>query len=169
MTNKKCSRCGREFVRRVSRAGLPEALLSLFYVYPFKCQLCGHRFRSFQQSVHYSGAGEDRREYDRLEVKFPVAFSGEKVSGEGMLIIISMDGCGFATSAEIEVGMIVKLQLHISGAVAPVTVDAAVVRNVQIGSVGVEFLRWQETERERLQHFIRGLLIGRGAESSLHP
>jgi len=100
-----------------------------------------------------------------MEVRFPVTFSGENVSGEGMLIIISMAGCSFATSAELDVGATVKLRLQISGAVPPVTVDAAVVRNVQTGNAGVEFLRWQETERERLQHFIKGLLIGRGAES----
>jgi hypothetical protein len=165
MASKKCPDCGRDFVRRVSRAGLAETLLSLVHIYPFKCQLCGHRFRSFQQGVYYLGVENDRREYDRMEVKFPVTFSNEGVTGEGMLIIISMDGCSFSTSAELDVGAIVKLRLQISGAVPPVTVDAAVVRNVQTGNAGVEFLRWQETERERLQHFIKGLLIGRGAES----
>ena len=165
MASKKCPDCGRDFVRRVSRAGLAETLLSLVHVYPFKCQLCGHRFRSFQQGVYYLGVENDRREYDRMEVKFPVTFSNEGMTGEGMLIIISMAGCSFSTSAKLDVGTTVKLRLQISGAVPPVTVDAAVVRNVQTGNAGVEFLRWQETERERLQHFIKGLLIGRGAES----
>ena len=138
--------------------------LSLFYVYPFKCQLCGHRFRAFQRGVRYLRVEEDRREYDRMEVKFPLLFSGEKISGAGMLLNISMAGCSFATAAEPGIGMIVKLELQISGSVSPVTVDAAVVRNVHQGSAGVEFLRWQASERERLQLFVRGLLIGRGAE-----
>ena len=60
--------------------------------------------------------------------------------------------------------MIVKLELLIAGEVSPVTVEAAVVRNIYQGSAGVEFLRWQGGERERLQLFVRGLLIGRGAE-----
>ena len=38
--------------------------MSLFYVYPFKCQLCGERFRSFQRGVRYIRVEEDRREYD---------------------------------------------------------------------------------------------------------
>jgi PilZ domain-containing protein len=164
MSNIKCPHCAREFVRRVARSGLGEIVLGLFYIYPFKCQLCGHRFRSFQRGVRYLRVEEDRREYDRMEVKFPVTFSGQNISGEGMLLNISMAGCSFATSAELGIGMIVKLGLQISGAVAPVTVDAAVVRNVQRGSAGVEFLRWQASERERLQLFVRGLLIDRGAE-----
>jgi hypothetical protein len=60
----------------------------------------------------------------------------------------------------------VKLSLQIPGSVPPVIVHAAVVvvRKTDPGNASVEFLRWQETERERLQHFIR-LLIGRGADS----
>jgi hypothetical protein len=29
---------------------------------------------------------------------------------------------------------------------------------------GIEFLLWQQSERERLQLFVRGLLIGRGID-----
>jgi hypothetical protein len=164
MGNIKCPHCAREFVRRISKSGLGEVFLGLFYVYPFRCQLCGHRFRAFQRGVRYHRIEEDRREYDRMEVKFPITFSGQNVSGEGTLLNISMAGCSFATAAELGIGMIVKLGLQITGATAPVTVDAAVVRRVQKGSVGVEFLRWQASERERLQLFVRGLLIERGAE-----
>jgi hypothetical protein len=45
-------------------------------------------------------------------------------------------------------------------------VDAAVVRSVRAGGLGVEFLQWQQSERERLQLFVRGLLIGHGTEST---
>jgi hypothetical protein len=166
MTNIKCPQCGRDFVRRVPRAGRVEILLSAFYVYPFRCQLCGHRFRSFQRGVRYVWVQEDRREYDRIEINFPVTFSGENVSGEGMLLNLSMGGCRFTTTADLGTGMIVKLALQIPGSVPPVIVDAAVVvvRKTDPGNASVEFLRWQEPERERLQHFIR-LLIGRGADS----
>ena len=139
-------------------------LLSIFYVYPFKCQLCGHRFRFFQPGTRDHRVEEDRREYDRMEVKCPVTVSGENVRGDGMLLNISMAGCSFATAVELGIGMIVKLELLVVAGVSPVTVDAAVVRNVYQGSAGVEFLRWQASERERLQLFVRGLLIGRGAE-----
>lgn len=101
-----------------------------------------------------------------MERKFPIAFSGEDISGEGMMLDVAMGGGTFATTSALAIGMTVKMELRISAAVPPVIVDAAVVRNVRAGIAGVEFLRWQESERERLQLFVTGLLIGRGAELS---
>jgi hypothetical protein len=49
------------------------------------------------------------------------------------------------------------LALRISGELQPVDIEAAVVRHVRQGRVGIEFLRVQEAERQRLQLFIRGL------------
>jgi PilZ domain len=160
----RCPNCARDFVRRIGRSGLSEVLLSFFYIYPFKCQLCGARFRSLQWGVRYIRVDEDRREYDRMEMRFPVTVSGQDISDQGELLNISMGGCSFHTGANLSNGMILKLGLQISNDVAPVIVDAAVVRNVRSGAVGVEFLQWQQSERERLQLFIRGLLIGRGVE-----
>lgn len=166
MTSKKCPNCARDFGRRVSRAGLAEGFLRLVSVYPFQCQLCGHRFRSFQRGVRYVTVEEDRRGYDRMERKFPITFKGEDISGEGVMLDVAMGGCTFATRSDLAIGMTVKMDLRISAAVAPVIVDAAVVRNVRAGIAGVEFLRWQESERERLELFVTGMLIGRGAELS---
>ena len=164
MTSVKCPNCARDFVRRVARNGLAEVSLSLFYIYPFKCQLCGERFRLFQRGVRYVKVKEDRREYDRMEMSFPVKFHGEDISGDGMVLNVSMGGCSFSTAADLAIGTIVKLELHVSAEVPPVIAEAAVVRNARAGSAGVEFLRWHPAERERLQLFVRGLLIDRGAQ-----
>lgn len=164
MTGIKCPNCARDFVRRVSRAGLSETFLRPFSVYPFKCQLCGHRFRGYQRGVRYVTAQKDRREYDRMERKFPITFSGQDISGEGVILDVAMGGCTFTTTSDLAIGMTMKMDLRISAAVPPVVVDGAVVRNVRAGIAGVEFLRWQESERERLQLFVIGMLIGRGAE-----
>jgi hypothetical protein len=164
MANVKCPHCGRDFVRRVPRTGFAEVLLSLFYVYPFKCQLCGERFRAFQRGIRYVRVNEDRREYDRMEMKFPVTVSGENVSGEGTMLNFSMAGCSFTTSADLAIGMIVKVGLQISPTAPPTMVEAGVVRYVGSGRVGVEFLRWQESERARAQLFVRGM-IGTGSRS----
>jgi hypothetical protein len=164
MAQLKCPNCGREFVRRVSRVGPIEIFLSYFYVYPFKCQLCGDRFRLFQWGVRYVRVEEDRREYDRMEMNFPVSFYGQDVAGEGNVVNVSMGGCSFRTSTKIESGTILNLSLQISKDVPPVIIDAAMVRNMRAGIVGVEFMLWQQSERERLQLFVRGLLIGRGVD-----
>lgn len=164
MTQLKCPNCGREFVRRISRAGIVEVMLSYFYVYPFKCQLCGERFRRYQRGVRYVRIERDRREYDRVEMNFPVSFFGQDIKGEGIIINVSMGGCTLQTQAKVETGAILNLSLQISKDVPPVIVDAGVVRNVRDGVIGVEFLLWQQSERERLQLFVRGLLIGRGVD-----
>jgi hypothetical protein len=161
MAKVKCPICALEFVRRVSLAGLVEKFLSLFYVYPFKCQLCGHNFLSLQWGMRYIRVEEDRRTYDRLEIKCPMTFSGESGAGEGTVVELSMGGCSVSTSADIVAGMILKMSLKVSSDVAPILVKAAVVRHVRLKAVGVEFLQWERSERERLQQFITGFLIDR--------
>lgn len=99
-----------------------------------------------------------------MERKFPITFSGEYISGEGVVLDVAMGGCTFTTRSDLAVGMTMRIDLRISAAVAPVVVDAAVVRNIRAGIAGVEFVGWQESERERLQLFVTGMLIGRGTE-----
>lgn len=161
MANVKCPNCAREFVRRVSRASLIEKILSLFYVYPFKCQLCGHYFRFLQWGVRYIRVEEDRRTYDRLEINFPITFSGDSGAGVGNVVELSMGGCSFSSSVDVVHGAILKMSLQVSSDIAPLKVKAAVVRHVRPETIGVEFLQWERSERERLQQFIRGLLIDR--------
>ena len=160
MAQLKCPNCSREFVRRISRSGLVERLISLVYIYPFKCQICGFRFRMSQWGVRYVRVDEDHREYYRTQVKFPLTFHDNDLNGKGTALNISMGGCSFTTLSQVTMGMILQLGLQIADDVPPVEVEAAMVRYVTGESVGVEFLRWREGERERLQLFVRGLLIG---------
>jgi hypothetical protein len=156
-----CPRCSKEYILRVSRIGLGELLLSLFYVYPFKCQLCGHRFKLFQWGVTYTRTEEDRREYYRLSASFPITFTAGSVNGNGLAVDISMGGCTFHTETPLVEGSILRMGLQLSNEVAPVNVEAAVIRNVKPGRAGVEFLRVENNERERLQRFVRGLTLSR--------
>lgn len=51
-----------------------------------------------------------------------------------------------------------RLMLRVSNELKPVAIEAAVARHVRPdGRVGVEFLRVEPRERERLSLFIRGL------------
>jgi predicted RNA-binding Zn-ribbon protein involved in translation (DUF1610 family) len=163
MAQVKCPNCSRQFVRRVAAVRSAERLLGIFSVYPFKCQLCGFRFRSPQWGGRNVRAAEDRREYDRIPASFPLTFQTINLTGQGTAINLSMGGCSFTTSTPLAGGMVLRLELQLSDNVSPVVVDAAAVRHSQGQSVGVEFLRWQESERARLQLFVRGLLISRAA------
>lgn len=156
-----CPKCSKDYVKRVGRQGLKEHVLSLCYVYPFRCQLCGYRFRFLQWGIRYQRVEEDRREYERLPMNFPVSFEGDDVRGVGSVVDISMSGCSLHAEAQLEEGKILQMVLQISRDLLPVAVEAAIVRTVQANRVGVEFLRFQPTERERLQLFVRGLVLGR--------
>ena len=155
----KCPNCSREFVRQVAPASLKERLLESCYVYPFKCQVCGFRF--LEWGVRFIGVEEDGREYDRLSKSFPMGFRGDQIQGEGLVLNISMGGCSFYTTSELSKGAIIRLEVRISSDAAPVVVDAAAVRHIYHQTAGVEFIRWQQNERERLQLFVCGLLAGR--------
>jgi len=161
MLQLKCPNCSREFVRRVARVGLRERLAGWFYIYPFKCQICGFRFRFLQWGVRYMRVEEDHREYDRMAMNFPVTFRGDQFEGEGSVLNISMGGCSFSTAGQLKVGAIMRLELKMSNEAGPVVVEAAVLRHWHNQIAGVEFIQWRQGERERLQLFVRGLLIGR--------
>jgi PilZ domain len=156
-----CPRCSREYVRRVSRVGLGERLISMFYVYPFRCQLCGHRFKFLQWGVKYKRIEEDRREYERVPARFPVTFDAGAVQGRGLAVDISMAGCTFHSETELVEGNILRMSLELPKETSPVSVEAVIIRTLRSGRVGVEFIRVENSERERLQRFIRGLLTGR--------
>jgi PilZ domain len=158
-----CPRCSKVYVMRVSRVGLGERLVSLFYVYPFRCQLCGHRFKFLQWGIKYKRIEEDRREYERMAASFPVAFDAGAVQGRGLAVDISVAGCTFHTEAELVEGNILRMRLELPEETSPVSVEAVIIRTLRSGRVGVEFIRVENGERERLQRFIRGLLIGRWA------
>ena len=159
MAQLKCPNCSQEFVRRVARAGSKERLLEWISFYPFKCQVCGFRF--LQWGVRFIRNEEDGREYERLPKSLPMGFRGDHIQGEGLVLNISMGGCNFYTTSELSKGAIIRLEVRISIDARPVVVDAAVVRHIDKQTAGVEFIQWQQNERERLQLFICGLLIGR--------
>ena|SRR5688572_21502390 len=161
MPQPNCPRCSKEYIKRVSRVGLGERLMSQFYLYPFRCQLCGHRFKLLQWGVTYTRIEEDRREYERLTANFPVTFTTGTASGNGSVIDVSMGGCTFQTEARLEEGSIVQVRLQFSNDIPPINIEAAVVRSIKEGRTGLEFLRIENSERERLQRVIRGLMFGR--------
>ncbi len=156
-----CPKCSKDFVTRAPRQGFKERLLSVFYIYPFRCQLCQHRFRFLQWGVKYHRVAEDRRNFERLTTGFPATITGENTKGSGMVFDLSMMGCTFESDAQLQEGSLVRLALEIPKEPRPVHIDAAVVRNIREDNVGVEFLRLQKSEKERLQLLIHDLSYNR--------
>jgi c-di-GMP-binding flagellar brake protein YcgR len=96
-----------------------------------------------------------------MAASFPVTFDAGTIQGRGLAVDVSMAGCTFHTEAELVEGNLLRMKLELPEETSPVSVEAVIIRSFGSGRVGVEFLRVENGERERLQRFIRGLLIGR--------
>jgi hypothetical protein len=155
-----CPNCSRDYTQRVSRVGFKERLLSIIYVYPFRCQLCSYRFGFMQWGVRYKRVEEDRREYSRMPMNFPASFSCDSLEGSGTVVEISMNGCSLQANTIVAAGSIVRMALKFSEELPPVNLEAAIVRAVRANRIGVEFLRFHYQDRERLQVFLRRFLNG---------
>jgi len=48
-----CPCCGSSQINRIGRRGVREYLLSVVYIYPFRCESCSHSFRVCEWGVRY--------------------------------------------------------------------------------------------------------------------
>ena len=152
-----CPQCASPYIRRARRATIYERLISLLYIYPFSCQLCGHWFKLFQPGVRYVRVDEDHREHQRMRVDLPSTLLQGSLNCNGSIIDISMRGCTVKTAGPIPLASIVTLALKLPNETDTVIVEAAV-RNTSPDRSGLEFLRFRGEDRRRLRQFVQGLL-----------
>lgn len=160
----RCPNCNQHYVQRTPREGRIEQFLSVFCVYPFRCQLCTIRFRALEWGRRYAHEHVDQREYQRFETQCMAWFTvgqtqGPDLEGQATLVDLSMGGCGLDTRFFFEPGMLLRLQIQTWEDQLPVTVESAVVRVIRPRTVGVEFLKISPVEKHRLSHFVKGLLL----------
>ena len=156
-----CPNCASQFIKRGRRTTTYERVVSLFYVYPFRCQLCGHWFKLFQPGISYVRVDEDQREHQRFPVSVPVVLAQNRIHCEATAVDISMGGCTVRTTDPFALGSVAKIQLQIPNEADLLTVDAAIVRNAGQGRVGLQFLQFRRDERQRLRRFVQSLLTAR--------
>ena len=153
-----CPKCGKDFVRRTLRKGAHEYLLSAVYVYPYRCQLCAHRFLRLEPGKRYNESTVDKRQYERIEAKFPATFVGDKASGAGTVSRLSLGGCELESPHRLMEGMMFNVRLQPPGLNPAINVETAIVRSVRPPLAGLEFLRSNPAEQFRLIQYIAGLL-----------
>lgn len=154
-----CPRCGKDFVRRTMRKGILEAVLSAVYIYPFRCQLCTHRFRAMQWGVRYAKHMVDKRQYERIPVRIRSSFSGGEQEGTAIVTDLSMGGCGMETPTPFTAGALIELRLHVTEQAPPIGIEAAVVRSAREKFAGLQFLRLRPEDKTRLSQLVRELMI----------
>ena len=135
-------------------------------MYPFRCQLCRHRFKARQWGVRYSEAWEDKRQYERVAAQFPVSFSVDQMHGVGMATTISVERCTLETDAKLPKGKVVQLELQTTDRKSLVRVQAAEVRAVYPTRLHLKFLRLGPEEENRLSQLICRLV---GLEPTQRP
>ena len=93
-----CSNCGSSFVRLTYEEGRVERLLSRVNVFPFRCQLCTHRFRAFNAGGRHRTQAFDRRQYTRLMASIEAqVLDYKQLPVTNRITDISMDGCTLQT------------------------------------------------------------------------
>jgi hypothetical protein len=155
MNHPVCPECSTEYVRRVRRRSITERLLSVVYIYPFRCQLCGYRFKILRWGDKYVRFDEDARDYERLERNIPFTLISKGMTITGWVSEISISGCTLQTLTPIRPGQVTSLQFHVPTLNESIMIDAAIVKNTSDNRAGLEFLRLSQRERKRLQSFIR--------------
>ena len=157
MAEPHCPRCQSEVIERAGRAGLLERLLSVAYVYPFRCQSCLHRFRAVVWGQRYvrvtRTARSERRRHPRHPVDFWTTLWLEAGQHPGRARDLSVAGMSLETDAPLEPGQHLELDLQTSPGERPIRVEVAVVRSVQSGRAGLQFVRVKDDGDARLQKF----------------
>ena len=158
MAEPHCPRCQSEVIERAGRAGLLERLLSVAYVYPFRCQSCLHRFRAVVWGQRYVRTKRTPRAERRRHPRHPVDFwttlwlkAGQR---PGRARDLSVAGMSLETDAPLEPGQHLELDLQPAPGEHPIRVEVAVVRSVQSGRVGLQFVRVKDDGAARLQKFL---------------
>ncbi len=148
-----CPRCRKDALLRTQPQSPREHFASFFFVSPFRCPSCSHRFLASRLGLDHSTHQIDRREHLRIPVRLYLSFSGGKVRGEGTVLDLSMGGCIIKSRAQVHTDDIFYLQLLLDDDECPLEV-AAMVRSVSTRGIAFKFLRAAH-ENKRLLAFVQ--------------
>src|SRR2546422_9330799 len=109
----RCPRCGGQSVRRSSRVGAFERLISSLYVYPVRCQRCSHRFRALNWGHRYPHPKGERRDYERVAVRLPARLTAGTESVDAETTDLSVSGCAVRTDARFPPGTEVRFTVKL--------------------------------------------------------
>ena len=132
-----------------------DRLLGTLTIYPFRCQLCTHRFTTFLGKIKTN----PRRNYERVSVQYPAAVRpiydpSQRVVVEGTLSNLSLRGCRVRTSQRIPMGCQVMLEFHPAEYDDPIMVDGAIVRSRCAEGIGLRFSSLLRSEERRISRLL---------------
>lgn len=155
-------------MRRSSRVGAFERLISTFYVYPFRCQRCTHRFRALNWGQRYPHPKGERRDYERVMVRLPARLTAGTESADAETTDLSVSGCAVVTDAQFPPGTEVRFTLRLGASGGMVEVAEAVVRASHGGRVSLQFVHVGVAEQRRLAEYIHSVALPIGVGRPRH-
>ncbi len=155
MLHQCCPVCGTSKTKVATRKTFSDKLLSRLTIFPFRCQLCAARFRTFVGRR----INNPRRSFERVQVTFPVWFKLRQslpsaVGEEGVIENLSMRGCRIRSSTPLSSGMRVELEFQHSDCSFPITIDEAVVRSTAENGIGLRFVQLGRQDERRLRQIM---------------
>ncbi len=100
----------------------------------------------------------DKRQAPRFKVRLPIAFLGYNLTGEGIVVNLSLAGCTIESEQNIQQRKYLTLRIFLPDQDAPLVVDRAQVRSSGRRLLVLEFLAMQPEEQARLLHFVSTLV-----------
>jgi hypothetical protein len=144
-------------VRRSSRVGAYERIVSAFYLYPFRCQRCAHRFRAVRWARYPHSAGE-RRDFDRMVVRLPARLTVGTETADAETTDLSITGCAVRTSGRFLPGTEVRVALQL-GSGRTVTIAEAIVRAGHEDRLSLQFVHVAVDEQRHLSEYINSIAL----------
>jgi len=110
----------------------------------------------------------------RFAVQLPLSFKSDKITGEGVVFNISLEGCGVVFNLSLEgcavgsdrsirPGTYLQVYIQPYQQELPIEVELAVVRWSEGQEFGLEFIRIRAEEQDRLRRFVKTLEAGHGS------
>ena len=106
------------------------------------------RVWGFLRGRPFQPEGREQREFERILVRFAVAFAGEHKKGRGIARDLSLEGCMMETDTPLPADTLLELKLFVAEQDMPIEVAAAV-RWADGQRAGIKFLRIRDLDRFR--------------------
>jgi hypothetical protein len=94
------------------------------------------------------------RSKSRVPVNYRVSFTGDNVTGKGVLTDLTIGGGQIESDVQFAIGTHLCLHVELSGARFPIVIALAIVRWKQSERYGVEFVRFEGEAKQHLQDML---------------
>ena len=97
----------------------------------------------------------DLRYSHRVAVNCPVIFLGDHIVGQGRMVNLSTPGCAVESTTAVRRGNYVALKIQMPDQGDPMVITLAAVRWARGERFGLELIRMEAGQEERLHSFLR--------------